>query len=62
MTTTAQAFDNFIGRISLTDAQKAEVTARRTKTEGYLRGKRSLSRAPCQSNESSSSDLPTAER
>ena len=37
MTTTAQAFDNFVARISLTDAQRAEVTAKRNKTEEYLR-------------------------
>lgn len=37
MTTTAQAFANFIARISLTDTQKAEVTAKRSKTDSYLR-------------------------
>ncbi len=37
MTTTAQAFANFVALISLTDAQKVEVAQRRTKTEEYLR-------------------------
>lgn len=37
MTTTAQAFSNFVDRISLTDTQKAEVSTKRNKTEEYLR-------------------------
>lgn len=37
MTTTAQAFDAFVSRISLTDIQKTEVQAKRQKTEEYLR-------------------------
>lgn len=35
--TTAQAFDNFVGAISLTEAQKTEVSNKRSKTEEYLR-------------------------
>jgi predicted nucleotidyltransferase len=37
VTTTAQAFDAFVAKISLTDAQKADVKAKRQKTEEYLR-------------------------
>ncbi|MEZ5323389.1 MAG: hypothetical protein R2698_15190 [Microthrixaceae bacterium] len=37
MTTTAQAFANFIDRISLTNTQQVEVSSKRTKTEEYLR-------------------------
>lgn len=37
MTTTAQAFSNFVATISLTDTQKAEVTAKKDKTGEYLR-------------------------
>jgi len=37
MTTTAQAFDTFISIIALTDAQKADVSGKRAKTEEYLR-------------------------
>ena len=35
--TTAQAFDSFVGTISLTETQKTEVSNKRTKTEEYLR-------------------------
>lgn len=35
--TTAQSFDAFVQTISLTDAQRQEVQAKRTKTEEYLR-------------------------
>ena len=35
--TTAQAFSSFIDTISLTEPQKLEVSAKRTKTDGYLR-------------------------
>jgi hypothetical protein len=37
VTTTAQAFDAFVAKISLTDPQKADVQAKRQKTEDYLR-------------------------
>ncbi len=37
MTTTAQAFESFISTIALTDAQKADVSGKRAKTEEYLR-------------------------
>lgn len=35
--TTAQAFSEFVAKISPTDAQKAEISAKRSRTEGYLR-------------------------
>jgi len=38
VTTTAQAFTNFVTTISLTDTQKQEVRNKRAKTEEYLRG------------------------
>lgn len=37
MTTTAQAFSSFVTTICLSDVQKADVSDKRTKTEGYLR-------------------------
>ncbi len=36
--TTAQAFDAFVEKISLTDVQRVDVQAKRQATEGYLRG------------------------
>lgn len=36
MTTTAQAFESFIATITLTDAQRADVSAKRSKTEEHL--------------------------
>ena len=35
--TTAQAFDAFIGKISPTDDQRADITNKRNSTEKYLR-------------------------
>ncbi|HWJ96635.1 MAG TPA: hypothetical protein VNQ33_00665 [Acidimicrobiales bacterium] len=37
MTTTAQAFANFVSTISLTDIQRTEVSNKKTKTGEYLR-------------------------
>lgn len=37
MTTTAQAFTEFLSKISPTEVQRTEVRDKRTKTEGYLR-------------------------
>ena len=55
MTTTAQAFDKFVGQISPTPVQSAAIKEKRTTTESYLRAAFPAStRLPC--NASSLSD------
>lgn len=45
--TTAQSFDTFVQGISLTDAQRLEVQAKREKTEEYAYARHSHSLAIC---------------